>query len=292
VGDNERDQGQRQDSNIIPPFKILRRCLIGAGLWEMENWGVIKEMLDEVKTRNPLRGERVTLIGFDTNCFMNRIYSLMRHIYKRDLEKFGFVLSRITFLELRASQKIKDTELKSLKEKRGAHAQIIDEFWNQPTLLARAKTIGLVEFNKLKLQSNYILNDGWKIDGRPHDLQIIDDIREQTRARNYDLILLSADEQFYQISREPGVISYYLKPPYLKQMPERFFGTWELFCDFLYLLSVFFGSLSLRAKDTVQIFGVWRGKGVTEWDSESVKVQIGSQRIARLLEQQLKILHT
>ncbi|MHA1360303.1 MAG: hypothetical protein ACTSRC_19450, partial [Candidatus Helarchaeota archaeon] len=36
VGDNERDQGQRQDSNIIPPFKILRRCLIGAGLWEME----------------------------------------------------------------------------------------------------------------------------------------------------------------------------------------------------------------------------------------------------------------
>jgi len=277
------------ESNIVPPFNLLRRCLIGAGVWEMGNWGTIKKKLDEIKIRNPLKGERITLIGFDTNSFMNRIYSVMQHIYKRDITKFGFVLSRRVHLELRTAQKIKNPELEALKAKLNCK-DILGEFWNQPTLLARQKMVGLAEFNKLKLQSNYVINDGLAKDDRDADLQIMDDLWEQTRVRNYDLLLISADKDF-QVAREPGVDGNYLKNPDLKQIPQRFSGSWEQICDFIYLLSVFFGALSMRSKDTIQTYGIWRGKEETDWDTESIKVKIGSEALARLLRQQLEILH-
>ncbi|MFX1294494.1 MAG: hypothetical protein ACFFD2_06535 [Promethearchaeota archaeon] len=286
----KKKKAKNEPSKIVPSFKILRRSLIGSGIWKMENWADVEKKLNEIRYRNPLRGDRIAMIGFDTNCFINRIYSCIRHIYKRDISKFGFVLSRIVFSELRSTQKISKNELEHLKNKLNRDLEIFAEFWNQDSLFTRKKNIGFVEFNKLKTQSNYIINDGVVIDNRDNDLQIIEDLRNQTLEKNYDLILISADEQFYRVSREPGINSYYLKNPFLAKMPDRFTGSWEQICDFLYLLSIYFGAISLRAKDTFQLFGIWRSKRTEDWDSESIKIRVGSPRVAQLLKQQINIL--
>ncbi|MHA1265517.1 MAG: hypothetical protein ACTSRS_09805 [Candidatus Helarchaeota archaeon] len=289
--EDEREGGvNRVQSNIIPPFKILRKCLVGSGLWKLENWDELKLKLDEIERQNPLRGDRINFIGFDTNCFMNRLFSCIEREYKGNLSKFGFVLSRIVHSELRSTRKIGQRELDLLKEKLPQKREFLDEFWNRDTLQTRLKTIGLVEFNKVKVRSNYIINDGVIRDARENDIQIIEDLHRQSREKNADLVLVTSDEQFHRNAREPGITSYYLKPPPINEMPYDFTGTWEQVCHLLYLLSIYFGGIILRAKNTFHLFGVWRGKSTDAWDSESVKIQIMSSRITTLLTQQMRIL--
>ncbi|MHA1150831.1 MAG: hypothetical protein ACTSR8_21635 [Promethearchaeota archaeon] len=59
----------------------------------------------------------------------------------------------------------------------------------------------------------------------------------------------------------------------------------------LYLTSIHFGAVSLRANNTIQLFGIWRGKTTQEWDSRTVMLRIGSEIFAQNLAQQLQILN-
>jgi len=290
AGEENSVPKREPNSTIIPPFKILRKCLVGSGLWELKNWDQFKSKLDEIERSNPLRGDRVTFIGFDTNCFINRLFSCLKHEYKRNISRFGFILSRLIHMELRSTQKISSKELNFLKGKVNRNKEILDEFWNQDSLYTRLKMVGLVEFNKVKRQSNYLINDGVRRNGRDNDVQIIEDLRNQSREKNADLVMATSDEQFHRIAREPGIVSYYLRLPPLTEMPQESSATWEQFCDFLYLLSVYFGAIILRSRNTFQLFGIWLGKSTTAWDTESLKIQIRSPKLARLLNQQLQIL--
>ncbi len=277
-------------SEITPSFGLIRQILLGSGIWPYQNWSEIQRKLDEVISRNPLCGDRMVMIGFDTNCFINRLYSCIKLIYKQKISRFGFILSKIVRSELMAMKKIKEVELNKLQETLKQNRDIFSEFWNQDTLSTRIRHLGLVEFNKLRTQSNYIINDGIIIDGREKDLQIIEDYQNQIERKNSDILLISSDQQFYDQARGPGILSHYLEIPPLKEMPNQFSGTWEQVCDFIYLLSIVFGVISVRAKDSIQLFGIWRGKKGSEWDSESINIRIGSSRIIQLLKQQLNIL--
>ena len=277
-------------SEIIPSFEFIRSSLIGAGFWEMEGWVEVKNQLEKIKNTNPLRGDRISLIGLDTNCFINRIYSHIRQIYKELVSRFGFLLSKIIQAELKKMNKVTNEAIMTLRDKLGHLNEILNEFWNEDTLSTRLKHVGLVEYNKLRAQSNYKINDGVLIDTRERDLQIIEDFDNQIVKKNCDLVLLSSDKQFFEQARGPGIKSYFLKLPSFEQMPDRFSGTWEQVCDFLYLLSIYFGAISLRAKDIIQIFGIWKGKTEYHWDSESIKIRIGSLRLSKLLKQQINII--
>lgn len=280
--------------NIVPKFEVLRGILIASGFLKMKNWSTILEELGKIKIINPLKGERQTFIGLDTNCFIDRIYSVLKHSYKTDISDFYFVLSRIIRNELMSMRTISNEQLNDLRERYTKNHEIFKEFWNGDNLYTRTRHLGLVEFSKLRKQSKCLINDGLDInESREFDYQIIEDFRNQILNQGYNLLLLSSDKQFADQARQPGINSIYLERLSLKDMPRQFSGTWAMLCDFLYLNSVYFGAIHLICKKyKIKMFGIWRGKGATEWDSESVKIWVGSEKLSNLLDQQLTIVKT
>lgn len=280
--------------NIVPKFEVLRGILIASGFLKMKNWSTILEELGKIKKSNPLKGERQTFIGLDTNCFIDRIYSVLEHSYKKDISDFYFVLSRIIRNELMSMKTISGNQLNDLRDRYTENHEIFQEFWNGDTLYTRTRHLGLVECNKFRKQSKYLINDGLDINkSREMDYQIIEDFRNQILKQGYNLLLLSSDKQFADQARQPGINSIYLERPSLKGMPRQFSGTWPMLCDFLYLNSVYFGAIHLICnKHKIKMFGIWRGKQATEWDSESVKIWVGSEDLSNLLDQQLTLVRT
>jgi hypothetical protein len=265
---------------------------MASGFLKLNNMTEILSELERIKIANPLKGQRHTFIGMDTNCFINRIYSIFKHTFKGDISKYYFTLSRIVRTELVSMKKIPNEQLNELKKELSENKEIFDEFWNGDTLFTRTKHIGLIEFNKLHSQSKCLINDGVEIDkSKEHDYQIIEDYRNQILPLHYNLMLLSSDKQFAEQARQPGINSLYLENPSLNEMPNEYSGNWHMLCDFLYLSSIYFGAISFRGNNnTVKMFGLWRGKQASNWDSESIKIRLGSESLAYMLTQQLNII--
>ena len=230
----------------------------------------------------------------DTNSYINRIYSVLKYTYKGDISSFFFVLSLIVSKELRSARNIPSGQLEDLKDNevyRGIR-DIFSNFWNNDSLFSRIRHIGRVEFNKQKKRSRCLMNENLEIlKDVDSDLQIIDDFQNQVTKHNYNLLVVSSDKYIHDQGRGPGIVCLDLRMPIMKELPEEFSGNWENLSDFLYLSGVYFGAISFRGnKNIVQIYGLWQGKTREDWDTESLKIRIGSEAIKELLEQQLKII--
>jgi hypothetical protein len=283
-----------QFPDIFPKYGIIRSSLIGSGFLKMSNWDEIKKKLNDIKSVDPLKGQRYTFIGMDTNCFMNRIYSVIQHEYMNDITNFYFVLSKIVQDELLSTRRIPNTQLNELKSTFPDKEPILSEFWNGDTLRTRKRRIGLVEFNKLRTYSKCLTNEGILVDDEiDMDVQILQDFKKQILSQHYNLLLLSSDEQIAQQAQTPGVFSYYLTLTPLDDLPTQYKGKWDMIYDLIYLSAIYFGAVSLRGNhQTVQLFGLWRGKGTKDWDLEAIKVRIGSTDLANELAQQLSIIRS
>ena len=281
-------------SQIIPVYSSLRDILIASGFLKMNNWDILIAELNRIMSIDPLQGERFTFVGMDTNCYINRVYSVLKNSYKGNISSFFFVLSRIIHLELRAARNISDDQLDALKEDdfyKGVRT-IFNEFWHGDRLFARKKHIGRIEFNKLQKQSKCLINQSLELNNNiDNDIQIIEDFRKQIIKQNYDLLMITSDKHVEDLCREGGVKCISLKSPKIDDLPTNFVGNWHQLCDFLYLNAIYFGALSFRGtNNTIQMYGLWRGKSVEDWDTESIKVRIGSKNLIELLDQQLNII--
>jgi len=223
---------------------------------------------------------------------MHRIYSVIKNNYSNDIDNFYFVLSEIVLQELRSTQKISEDQLDTLKQKFPGIIDIISEFWNSDDLKSRKRLIGLIEFNKVRSHSKCLINEGIKIKRNVDtDIQILEDFKNQILPQHYDLLFLSSDKQIVQQARGPGVPSFYLELPALNQLPQEYSGNWNMLCEFIILNCIYFGAVSLRGnQDTIQLLGLWRNKSIPNWDSESIKIIIGSEDVSNLLQQQLAII--
>ncbi|MHA1282334.1 MAG: hypothetical protein ACTSQP_07465 [Promethearchaeota archaeon] len=278
---------------IVPNYQTIRDILIGSGFLELKNYEDLISELNKLKKINPLLGQRLVDIGMDTNCFMNRLFSQLLLKYRDDLKKFIFISSRIVKHELTNMKKIRKEDLQAFIKAISRNKDIFEEFWNSETLESRKKHIGLIDYNKLRKAAVYNANDAVQLrDDVDFDKQIIDDYRNQILNKNHDLLLLSSDRQFHDYCREPGIKSIYLEIPSLENLNQQnYCGNWEQLCDLIYLSSIYFGAISLISGDKkIQIFGIWRGKQTREWDSEQIKLKIGSERISKLISGQFEIL--
>jgi len=278
---------------IIPDFKIVREILIGSGFLEFKNHPEFMTTLKNIKTIDPLKGERITCIGLDTNCYINRVYTLIEKTFQKDLSKFYFITSRIIKTELMEMRKISAQTIQNfIQALHHQHHEILRELWNAETVNNRIKHIGLIEYNKLRKNTTHFANDGIHIhDQRDKDFQIIEDFRNQLLNKNLDLLILTSDKQFYEQAREPGIRTIYLELPSLNDIPATLNGNWEQLTMLIYLTAIYYGAISFRGNNTIQIFGVWRGKTAKDWDEEIIKLRIGSESLAQHLTQQLKILY-
>jgi len=282
--------------DIIPKYNILRNILIGSGFLKMTNWDDLLNELDKIKAVDPLKGDRFTFVGMDTNCYINRIYSVLENTYKSDISRFFFVLSLIVSKELRAARNIPKGQLEELKETEvyRKDREIFSNFWNNDSLYTRIRHIGRVEFNKQKKKSRCLMNDNLEIlKDVDSDLQIIDDFRNQITKHNYNLLVVSSDKHVHDQGRGPGIVCLDLRVPFMENLPEKFSGNWDNLYDLLYLCGVYFGAIKVQGnQNSVHIYGIWRGKTRGDWDTESLKIHIGDGPIRNLLEQQLSIIRS
>lgn len=286
---------QESFPDIIPQFTDIRSILIGSGFLKMINWDELIRKLDEIKAIDPLKGDRFTFIGMDSNSYINRIYSVLENSYRGGISNFFFVLSMVVSQELRSASQISKTQLDAFKkcEQYKKIGHILKNFSIKDSLIARIKSIGRVEFNKQKKKTRCLMNENLEIrTDIDNDLQIIDDFRDQVVKQNYNLLLISADKHFHDQGRGGGIVCIDFKIPIIKDLPEEFSGNWENLYDLLYLCSIYFGAIRIQGnQNSVHIYGLWRGKSQSDWDSESLKVQIGSKSIRRLLQQQINIIN-
>jgi len=277
--------------NFIPKFEHLRNCLIASGMWKPKGWDDLIKTLNENESRDFLKGERPVSIGFDTNCFRNRIHSNLEREIKRYNTKFGFILSKVVQSELRPDKKINNRDVNFFKTILPKRSNFISEFWNQDTLEARRKSLGLREFNKIYKNATTKMNDRLKIRRDSKDIQIIKDLKQQAHEMNHDLIFITSDKQFLRHAREPGIMGIEVGIPPLDDMPLKFKFTWEQLCDFLYLLSIYEGIIGLNAVKGLHVLGIWRGKSIDEWDRGTIKIRLKNQQIAEAVKIQLGILN-
>ena len=280
--------------DIIPRFSHLRDVLIGSGFLKLTNWDNLLIELDKIKSTNPLKGDRLTFIGMDTNSYINRIYSVLENSYKRDISSLFFVMSLVVSKELRSARNIPTGQLEALKDNE-VYRSIRDtfsNFWNNDSLYSRIRHVGRVEFNKQKKGGRCLMNENLEVlKDVDSDLQIIDDFRNQVTKHNYNLLLISSDKHIHDQGRGPGLVCLDLRMPIMEELPSEFSGNWENLYDFLYLCGIYFGAINVRGNhNSFQIYGLWRGKTREDWDTESLKIRIGSEAIRDLLEQQLNII--
>ncbi|MHA1231019.1 MAG: hypothetical protein ACTSPQ_10265 [Candidatus Helarchaeota archaeon] len=277
--------------DIFPRYEKVRNILVSSGFLRPENWNLLREKLDKIITIDPLKGDRIVYIGMDTNCYIYKLYTLMKREWRRDFQKLCFVSSKVIKNELILMEKIKSERLQELKSIVKGNDSIIDEFWNSETILARLKRLGLGEFRKLRKSSHCLIDTSQSLTkNKENDYQILEDFQNQIISRNYDLLVLTFDKQVYDMSRGDGISSILLTLPYLNMLPAKLTGCWDDLCDFIYLTSIYYGAISLRSKNNIQIFGIWKGKMPFHWDNEMVKIIIGSKRIAEVFKKQLNII--
>ncbi|MHA1327660.1 MAG: hypothetical protein ACTSRH_10120 [Promethearchaeota archaeon] len=278
--------------DIFPRFEFVRNILLASGFLHVGNQEELWNQIERIKRIDPLKGERITYIGMDTNCYINRLFSLISRRLGRDSKKLCYVTSRIIQNELTSMEKIKQQKIDQLKNILDFSSNFLEDFWNSETVKARNKRLGLGEFRKMRNVSHCLINTSVKkMPNQENDFQIIEDFRNQVISRNHDLLVLTFDKQFYDMAREEGSICVLLSFPPLDDIPNKLLGDWEDLCDLIYLSSIFFGKISLRSKSTVQISGIWRGKKPEDWDKEIIKVKIGSNLLATTLNKQLDIIH-
>jgi len=277
-------------NDIFPSFEKVRNILLGSGFLQPENWNELCNKFEKIKRIDPLKGDRITYIGMDTNCYIHKFYTLIMRMLGRDSQKLCFVTSSIIENELKSMKKINSARLNEIKQIIKDYNSTFDEFWNSETIFARLKRLGLGEFRKLRKFSHCLMDSGIILrNDIENDYQILEDFRNQIIPRNSDLLVLTFDKQFYDMARGDGVQGILFTFPYLDDLPKEFIGDWDCLCDFVYLTSIYFGAISLRSKNNIQIFGIWRGKMPNDWDDEKLKVRIGSENIASMLAKQLNI---
>jgi len=281
---------QNMLSNFIPPFDHFRTSLIAAGAWKPKGWDDLIKTLNQLKSRDPLKGERPVSIGFDTNCFINRIHSNIELEIKEYSSRFSFILSKVALSELRPSKKIHGRNINVFKSIMPEHTNFISEFWNQDTLDDRRRSIGLREFHKIRKNTTSLMDDRLKVMDNSKDLQIIEELQRQASGLNHDLIFITSDKQFLRHARGSGITGIEIGIPPLNEMPSTFKVTWLQLCEFLYVLSIYEGILGLHANNTYYMQGIWRGKSTEEWDESTIKIRTKGEKITKAIEKQLKIL--
>jgi len=119
-----------------------------------------------------------------------------------------------------------------------------------------------------------------------NDIEIAQSYKYWARGGDYDVFLLTADEDMVNHARTSELTTLQLILPF--EVPEHArIDPWRL-SDLVYDLAVVFGAVSLD-NEGLLILGEWGGKSSADYTSENVKVRFGQDGKTEQVAKQLDI---
>ncbi|MGQ9587779.1 MAG: hypothetical protein ACUVT7_05290 [Thermoplasmata archaeon] len=280
----------------LPSYTDLRNCLLSSGFLDYKNEPEItKKLLDlRDEARDPNKRPRPLFVALDTNILYNRFLS--RHLplidessgRSLDATDFRYVLSEIVQMEIdtKITHKYSREEVQGLASVM-AHPELLKEFSNAS---GRRERIAKLAFNEM----NFLLSElrALRIKGTPtkgkerNDIEIAQSYKQWARAGDYDVFLLTADEDMVNHARTSELMTLQLELPF--SVPEHArIDPWKV-SDLIYDLAVVFGAISLDSEN-ILVLGEWGGKGSSDFMQEHVKLRFANDDKHPAISKQLEI---
>ncbi|HJX04371.1 MAG TPA: hypothetical protein VJ489_00985 [Thermoplasmata archaeon] len=280
----------------LPSFVDLRNCLLWSGFLDYRNEAEITKKLMELReeSRDPNKRPRPLFVAVDTNILYDRFLS--RHLPLKDdatgtsvdARDFRYVLSEIVQMEIdsKITHKYSRDEIRGLATS-VRHPELLREFSNAS---GRRERIAKLAFNEM----NYLLNElralrikGTAVRGKErNDIEIAQSYKAWARAGDYDVFLLTADEDMVNHARTSELMTLQLELPF--SVPEHSrIDPWKV-SDLLYDLAVTFGAITLTNENII-LLGEWGGKSSSDYLRENVRVRLQDEGVHPDLERQLDL---
>ncbi|MEJ2294146.1 MAG: hypothetical protein P8Y23_05200 [Candidatus Lokiarchaeota archaeon] len=253
--------------------------------------------LNKIEAINVLEGDMLSALAFDTNLYYDQIFTqfskMLRKRYKIPKYPINFLVSEGVRKELLTYEaKYKNEDIEDLKGK-CADPDLIEDFWNQNKLNARIKHLAHTDYLKC-FDSVYskLVQEDTTIENADMDTKIIEGLAKEIRQQRIKLYLFSQDKDF--ISRARGIrniIPIYLEKIPFSKLKDKITCGWGKFSRFLYILAITFGVITLQfgENENMQLYGIWRGKGLNDWENENVKLS-SNNPILKKVEKDYSIL--
>jgi len=279
----------------LPSYSDLRNCLLSSGFLDYKNEAEIARKLVDLRdeARDPNKRPRPVFVAVDTNILYNRFLS--RHLPVRDgsgrssvrATDFRYVLSEIVQMEIDShiTHKYDRDEIQALASVL-AHPEILREFANASGRRTRVSKLAFNEMNHLLTELKALRIKGTPVRGKErNDIEIAQSYKHWARGGDYDVFLLTADEDMVNHARTSELMTLQLELPFAVPEHARI-DPWKI-SDLLYDLAVTFGAISLDNAG-ILLLGEWGGKSSSDYQGERVKVRFLDEHdfpeVARQLE--------
>jgi hypothetical protein len=281
----------------LPYYNDLRNCFLSSRVEKYANEKKVLARLQELheEIKDPNKRPRPLFIALDTNIFYARFLS--RHLQSYNefgvptlwAEGFRYAISEMVQQEIdfQIIDKFKSEDIRDLKKNLAA-GHYLDEFYNASARKARLAKMALAElvyaFSELRaVRIKGSLQGG---DYTKNDIQIAQSYKDYSRRMDYDVLLLTADEDmiYHANSAELMAIQLILGTGIA---PQTEVDPWSL-QDLVYDLAVSFGVIEFAGLQTA-VLGEWGGKSSEDYNDERVKVRFSNDKTAIEIERELKL---
>jgi hypothetical protein len=265
------EQLTSESQREIPLYDHMRGALYQAGIRTYEGMDRLEEVLRSLRDQDVVRGGDVYYVALDTNMLRDRFFSVY--------------LSRIPphpNLDFVLCETVRE-ELKNRHEKL-TRVDFVDPYFknplvpmgcfiNQNALHDRMRYIGFLEYNRMRSKTSCeeLNGESWR-SGMMNDQAILKAYSDFVDIGRKVVFISRDQEAVRMMTGEENVIPVLLKQH--PKAPSEFQTTWAQFFDMIYLLSVLFGRLTLRAgpEDVASVAGVWRQKDVSQWEGDVIRL--------------------
>ena len=298
---NKKPINRSFSADELPSFTDLRNCLLSSEFLNYKNEAEITRRLLELReeARDPNKRPRPVFVAVDTNILYDRFLS--RHLPLRDdvtgktveATDFRYVLSEIVQMEIdsKITHKYSREEIQGLASVLN-HPELLKEFGNAS---GRRQRVAKLAFNEM----TFVLTElkALRIKGMPvrdkemNDIEIARSYKLWARNGDFDVFLLTADEDMINHARTGELMTLQLELPFAVPEHARI-DPWKV-SDLLYDLAITFGLISLD-NEQMLVLGEWGGKSSADYLNENVKVRFGDEEkypsILRQLEMCRRVL--
>ena len=282
----------------VPVYLDILNCFVSSKIVPFVNidevYAQLKRIHDDMQ--NPHRRPKPMYIALDTNVAYLRFFSrylgdTVSGLSPVKATDFRYVVSSLVQQEVdaRIQDKYHPHVIEEMKQS-FRHEWLLSEFHNASARSTRKAKSAENELTYLMqdLKALRAIGGEFSEDKEKRDIMIVKSYREFSREDDYDLMLITADQDMAYHARNAEIPSEILILPH--EVPYRIerLTQWHM-VDLLYDLAITLGAITLGSG--VIILGEWKGKVESDWDSENLKLLINkSSGIYEEMERDMNII--
>lgn len=292
-----RPYGDERLGANLPYYNDLRNCFLSSRVERYANEKKVLARLQELheEIKDPNKRPRPLFIALDTNIFYARFLS--RHLQTYDefgkptlwAEGFRYAVSEMVQQEIdfQIIDKFRPEDIRDLK-KNLAGAHYLDEFYNASARKARLAKMALAEliYSFSELRAVRIKGSLQGGDYSKNDIQIAQAYKEYSRRMDYDVLLLTADEDMIYHANTAELMAIQLIIG-SGVAPQTIVDPWCL-QDLVHDLAVAFGVIEFAGLQ-IAVLGEWGGKSSEDYNEEKVKVRFADDKVAGAIDRELRL---